>query len=68
LTLPPPWRLIVDDDVDNGTDIICQVFRNQDHMLIYKTSPPSPPSSIVVKYEDGIYNFSIIISWESRGR
>ena len=31
-------EVIVDDDVDNGTDIICQVFRNEQHLLIYKTS------------------------------
>ena len=33
-------EVIVDDDVDNGTDIICQVFRKEDHLLIYKTSNP----------------------------
>ena len=31
-------EVVVDDDVDNGTDIICQVFRKEDHLLIYKTS------------------------------
>ena len=26
----------VDDGFENGTDITCQVFGNQDHLLIYK--------------------------------
>ena len=26
------------DDIDNGTDITCKVFQNQDHLLIYIAS------------------------------
>jgi hypothetical protein len=58
---------VMEGNISNGTSITCQIFDDEDHLTIKKTSAPSPPSNVMVNTENfQPDNFSIIISWESR--